>query len=171
MRPTALLDLMCKRRSIREYSNKPIIDKDIISIIEAARWAPSGLNNQPWRFVIIKDADTMAKLASLTKYSKIVKSASVLISVFLDTDEGYNRDKDLLAVGASIQNMLLMIESLGLGACWLGEILNQKGEVAKSLETPDTYELMAVLAIGHPKPKTRKGSRVPLSRLIYKEII
>lgn len=95
-----------ERRSIREYSDKLPLDKDIEKILEAAIWAPSGLNNQPWKFKIIKDKVEKNNLAKFTKYHDAIKSAPIAICVFLDNGATYNRDKDVMAIGASIQNML-----------------------------------------------------------------
>lgn len=158
-----ILNLIRTRRSIREYIDKIPSDDIIKTVIEAAGWAPSGLNNQPWRFVIIKDKNTKDKIATFTKYSEIISSAPALIAVFMDGDKSYSRDKDLQAIGACIENMLLAIHSLGLGACWLGEILNRKDEVAKYLNLPSSYELMAAISLGYPKTKGAKSSRIPLS--------
>lgn len=166
-----ILNLIKVRRSIREYTDKIPSDDIIKSVIEAGRWAPSGLNNQPWRFVIIKDKNTIDKISTFTKYSKIIRSAPTLIAVFMDKDESYNRDKDLQAIGACIENMLLTIHALGLGSCWLGEILNRKDEVAECLSLPKSYELMAVITLGYPKSKRQTSNRIPLSELIHKEIL
>ncbi len=78
---------------------------------------------------VIKDKGLKDEVAALTKYSKIVRSANTLIAVFLDHSSSYDRTKDAMAIGACIQNMLLTIHSLGLGAVWLGEILEKKEEV------------------------------------------
>ena len=120
-----ILDIILTRRSIREFESGPISEESLASILEAGRWAPSGLNNQPWRFVIIEDEQILYKLAYLTKYSSILLLAPLAIAVFLDKEASYSRDKDIMAIGACIQNMLLQVESLSLGACWMGEILNK----------------------------------------------
>lgn len=58
----SFLELVKKRRSIRRFKPDPISDEHIGKIIEAARWAPSGANSQPWEFVIIKDKETKEKI-------------------------------------------------------------------------------------------------------------
>ena len=97
-------------------------------ILEAGRWAPSGLNNQPWKFIVVQNRDTIEKLAGCTRYSSIVKGASVIITVFLDTPTMYDRTKDVQSIGAAIQNMLLACCELGLGPSGL-EVLNNKEQV------------------------------------------
>jgi nitroreductase len=141
---------LTERRSIREYAGEKVGDEQLMEILEAGRWAPSGLNNQPWKFMILR-GQIKDSLAHMTKYGRTITSADACIAVFLDGNAIYNREKDLQAVGACIQNMLLKIHGLGLGGVWLGEILNKKDEVQETLETH--YELMAVIAVGHPKEK------------------
>ena len=165
-----MLDYIKSRRAVREYLEKEPTDKAIEKILDAGRWAPSGLNNQPWRFVVIKDKDVKEDISRLTKYSKIVRSAPVLICVFLDNQEVYNRDKDMLSAGACIQNMILEAHSLCLGTCWLGEILNKKEKINQLLKVPRDYELMAVVTLGYPTPKRRTSTRQPLKDFIYKTI-
>ncbi len=138
----------------------------IETILEAGRWAPSGLNNQPWRFAVVTDTLIIKEFSKLTHYSGIVKSAKVLIPVFLDNAESYNRTKDVQAVGACLQNMLLEIHSLGLGAVWLGEIIKSNDQIKKILGVKDSLELMAVVALGYSDEKPKKVDRKALKDLI-----
>lgn len=163
-----IIDTIRERRSIREYYDKMPDDKDIEKILEAGRWAPSGLNNQPWKFLVIKEKNLKDGIAKFTKYGQIINSASVLICVFLDNSSTYNRDKDLMAIGACIQNMCLEAHSLGLGTCWLGEILNQKEKVHQYLNTDSDLELMACLTLGYPNESIIEGCRKPLKNFLIK---
>ncbi len=159
-----ILELVKTRRSVREFKKKDVSRDIIDEILEAGRWAPSGLNNQPWKFMVLIEEDKDS-LAEYTKYSQIVKSANKLIVVFFDKEDSYNRDKDLMAIGACIQNMLISTHSKELGACWLGEILNQKAQIHKLLKTPENLELAAVLALGYPLDSPRGGRRKKLKDL------
>jgi len=151
------------RRSIRKYTKEVVSDEKLMEILEAGRWAPSGLNNQPWRFVIIKDRKD--KLAAFTRYSHVIKEANLCIAVFLDHGSSYDRTKDLLAIGAAIQNMLLSAYSLGIGTCWLGEILNKKEKVNALLEVSQEMELVAVIALGYPNEKST-STRKEIDKLV-----
>jgi nitroreductase len=151
-----------RRRSIRQYTESTPKDKDIQTILEAGIWAPSGLNNQPWKFQVIKDKARKDGLAGFTKYGRIIKDAPVVIAVFLDNSATYNREKDILAVGACIQNMLLQAHELGLGTCWLGEILNRRQDVEKYLTIDTDYELMAVVTLGYSDEEVTEGCRKKL---------
>lgn len=162
-----MFELIKSRRSIRKFTEKNVDDGIINKIIEAGTWAPSGLNNQPWRFAVIKDGELKQEMSKLTHYSKIVLSANVLIAVFLDNALSYDRTKDVQAVGACIQNMLLFIHSVGLGAVWLGEILKSREMVLRMVEGPEDFELMAVIALGYPASKGGKGSRNKAGQSVF----
>ena len=160
-----LLGIIKERRSIRKFKKEAISAKAIDDILEAGRWAPSGLNNQPWKFMVL-EADKKDVLCEYTHYGSIIKSADKVILVFLDKDVVYNNEKDLLAIGACIQNMLLYIYSIELGACWLGEILNKRDEINKMLKIPSNLQLEAAIALGKPAEKPSLGKRKQLKNLM-----
>ncbi|MEW6388266.1 MAG: nitroreductase family protein [Thermodesulfobacteriota bacterium] len=164
-----ILKAIHDRRSVRDFVDTPVSRDLLMTALEAASWAPSGLNNQPWRFAIIWDQPSQESLAALTRYSHILKSASVLIAVFLDKEASYDYTKDCQAVGACLQNLLLALHSLDLGAVWLGEILKNKEGVREILNLPERFELMAVVAVGHPAHRSQKSHRRPLAELILLE--
>ncbi|MBI4682752.1 MAG: nitroreductase family protein [Nitrospirae bacterium] len=152
-------DLIKTRRSIRKYTDEPVSNEIINKIIEAGTWAPSGLNNQPWKFAIIKDNDLKVKISALTHYSRIIITSNALIAVFLDNAESYDRTKDTQAIGACIQNMLLYIHSIELGSVWLGEILKNKDKFLELIGCSGDLELMAVIALGYPAAEGGKVTR------------
>ena len=166
----AVLEAIFARRSVRQYTDDPVDHHDVQTILEAGRWAPSGLNNQPWRFAVVRDSKMREEVAKYTRYREIIRNAPVIIAVFIDNDASYDRTKDCQGIGACLQNMWLATHALGLGGVWLGEILKNKERVGEMLEAPETYELMAVLAIGHPKHRQQKSDRKPLSDLVFREV-
>ena len=82
----------------------------------------------------------------------------------------YDDVKDHQSAGACIQNMLLAVEALGLGAVWLGQILKQKEQVNTILDLSNDHDLMAVLAIGHPAHHKQKSTRKNLDDFILKKL-
>lgn len=162
-------DAIKNRRSIREFTEQAV-ERDLLGkIISAGIWAPSGLNNQPWRFVIIRDKELRAQLAQLTHYAHIVAAAPALIAVYLDQEKMYDRVKDHQAAGACIQNMLLTAHELGLGAVWLGQILANKDKVNEVLQLDNHYELAALIALGYPSHRNQQSQRQPLEKFILHE--
>ena len=153
------------RRSIRRF-RKELVPQEIIgNVLEAGRWAPSGLNNQPWRFIVL-DKEEKDALAGFTKYAAIIKSADKIVLMFIDKGSSYNYEKDLMAIGSCAQNMLLYIHSQGYGACWLGEILNKREEIQNLLRTSKTLELEVVIALGRPLTRSKPGKRDTIERLM-----
>ncbi|GAB6058772.1 nitroreductase family protein [Desulfonatronum parangueonense] len=166
-----IFEALHQRRSVRKFTDQPVDSEHLRRILDAGRWAPSGLNNQPWRFLAIRKNDPRQEaLAGLTKYAAIVRNAGALIAVFLHKPAVYHEGKDHQAAGACIQNMLLAIHGLGLGGVWLGEIINQEEQVIQALNlNPDEYRIMAVIALGHPA-HPGASSRRPLEELLLEAL-
>ena len=162
-----VLEAIHERRSIRKYTDEPVSREDLTAILEAGRWAPTGLNNQPCRFAVaLAGSELQEGLAGQTKYGHVVRGAGALIALLLDKTAVYNEMKDHQAAGATMQNMMLAAHSLGLGSVWLGEIVNQSAGVLGVLGLdPEKYELQAVLAVGHPAQKG-SSSRKPLADML-----
>ena len=160
-----------ERRSIRKYTDAPVSDETLTVILDAGRWAPSGLNNQPWRFLVVKREDPRhEELAGCTKYARIVKSSAACIAVMLEREAMYSEMKDHQGAGACVQNMLLAVHALGMGAVWLGQIVNDQAASLGALGLdPEKYELQAVIALGHPDQKGG-SDRKPLSDLMLEEL-
>ena len=144
-----LLNLIKSRRSVRNFVYKKIDNDTIGAVLECARWAPSGRNSQPWKVSIVSHPTVKRLIAENSKYGGIIESAYLNFVVFLDLERGYDRTKDVLAIGAFIQNMLLAIHAKGLGAVWIGEILKNKEKVSEIFKlSPDKFELMGVITCG-----------------------
>ncbi len=161
-----VIDAIHERRSIRDFTSQPVDFHLLMDIIEAGTWAPSGLNNQPWRFAIVTNPETKALFEPLTRYGKVIRRCQALIPVFIDKDAMYHEVKDHQAMGACIQNMLLAAHSMGLGAVWLGEILKNAARVRELLGLSENLELMAVIAMGYPASKDQHSNRKPLDEVI-----
>lgn len=165
------LEQIHNRRSVRAYKQAEVSQEQLKTILEAGIAAPSGKNGQPWRFVVVqKDKVLLKKLAAETVYFASVSQADCLIFVFLDKPESYHYLKDVQAIGACIENMLLAADALGLGACWNGEILRNSDRVKKILSIDKRYDFMAMIVVGYPdvghdmlRPKKKPLSEVMLS--------
>ena len=94
--------------------------------------------------------------------------ADTFIVVYLDRENSYNYKKDLQGVGAAIENICLQATALGLGSCWIGEILTKESQVNRILSVPQTFELMALICIGYENKNLERTKRMDLKDLIYK---
>jgi nitroreductase len=161
-----VLEAIYKRRSIRHFTREPVPRETILEIIRAGSWAPSGLNNQPWRFAIVTEPELKTKFEGLTRYCGIIAQSQALIPVFVDREAMYNPTKDYQSMGACLQNMLLAAHSMEIGAVWLGEILKNGDKVRELLNLPGTLELMAVIAMGHPAKRDQTSERKSIEEVI-----
>lgn len=133
----------------------PIEKEKIMLMLNAARCAPSAENLQPWRFIILQENQAlMEKIAALSVYEKFLKTASCFILVYLDTQTITEKLfkcelKHRQAIGAAIQNMMLSAHEMGLGTCWIGEILKREAELNTLVGAPPGLELMAMVSIGY----------------------
>ena len=156
-----VLDALHERRSIRKYTDEPVSREVLLQILDAGRWAPSGKNNQPWKFGALLAGDPrVEQLAGLSKYQPMIQSGKAFVAVFLDKSRMYDPLKDHQGAGACIQNMLLAAHALGLGGVWVGEILKNTPQVLDLFQLDqDSYEFMALLVFGHPAAKGASSRR------------
>lgn len=157
------------RTSIRLYKKQSVEHEKLDAILQSALLAPSAKNIQPWRFVVVQqDKELIHSIADLMQRSTFIKTADCLICVFLDKDSAFDRTKDCQSIGACIENMLLTATSLGIGSCWIGEILDRQAEVKELLQVDnDRYDLMAIISLGYPlRPNATRTPRKPLSECV-----
>jgi len=168
----SVMTCILNRRSIRAYTSEEVSKDAIMQLLTAANWAPSGNNMQPWRFsVVMNNKELIKKLSSLTVYHNWVKNAPCLLAVFLDTKSFDDKFPNIYlkhtqSIGAAIQNILLAAHELGLGTCWIGEILKNEDKVRELLEVSDDLQLMAVISVGYPSAGNLKSKRRDISENI-----
>jgi nitroreductase len=144
-----LLEFIKSRKSIRSFIYEKIDNTTIKEILECGRWAPSGNNTQPWKVCVVTHPTVKRMLAELSKYENIIESAYVNFVIFLDHEKGYDPVKDVQAIGAFIENILLAVHAKELGGAWIGEILQKKEQVNEIFKfSKERYELMALIAVG-----------------------
>ena len=164
-----MLNLIQSRTSVRLYKKQSIEQEKLDAILQCAILAPSAKNIQPWRFVVVQqDKALIRDIVGLMQRSTFIKTADCLICVFLDKDSAFDRTKDCQSIGACIENMLLTATSLGIGSCWIGEILDRQTEVKELLQVDnDRYDLMAIISLGYPlRPNATVTPREPLSECV-----
>ena len=155
------------RHSIRGYSKQEVDASIIEKLIQAAIYAPSGKNVQPWRFKIITDHNLINNISDLSTYGKWLRTAPCFIMVYLDKKSSYNHIKDMQSCGAAIQNILLCANSLGIGSCWVGEILTKANEIGSLLVIEnEKYELAALLTVGYKVGRSLNAGRNSIEKFM-----
>ena len=167
------------RWSPRAMLGEPISDEELFTLFEAARWAPSNNNEQPWRFVYAKkgtkDFDKFFNL--LIEFNQLwCKNASVLICLIakktFSNNNSYNRN-NMSDSGSAWENLALQASTMGLVAHGMGGYDVEKAH--KDLKVPDDYEVVHMIAIGKPSsvdvlPERMQKSEAPNSRKPVNEI-
>ena len=159
-----LIQAIHTRKSIRSFQKQKISKENLERILTSGMLAPSGKNGQPWKFWLIQEnKEKLQSIADLTLYKDFVRKSDCLILVFLDKLHSYHYVKDVQAIGACMENMLLTITDIGLGGCWIGEILNRDLFVKKILQLDNRYELMGLIAVGYPEQSNKAPIKKKLS--------
>lgn len=154
-----ILEIIKTRRSIRRYK-KEIPDEELIKrCIEAACYAPSSKDSQPWSFVLVKDKEKIRELSKTQPYSGFLENAPFVIVALVDENKSNHWLEDC---SCAIMLLLLEAHSLGLGACWnavyLPETQKREDYVRRVLNIPKNYRVIANIGIGYPdeKPLTKR---------------
>lgn len=103
------------------------------------------------------------ELSALSIYGHWMKKSSCFIVIFLDNSVSYNYIKDVQSCGAVMQNMMLAAHAMGVGSCWIGEILSKENDVKSILEVQnDKLELMGIITLGYQKSEPKNVGRKPI---------
>ena len=139
--------------SVRHFTKEPIPDEIVTQLLQAANWAPSAGNLQPWYLYVVKDEKIKQEVAKVCYNQPQVEEAAVLIVVLADpakSNEQYGeRGAQLYCLqdsAAAVQNMLLAAEALGIGACWVGAFDEVK--LQRIVEAAPRLRAVAVVCIG-----------------------
>jgi len=175
----SLLKLICQRRSIRRFLESPIPREKILLCLEAARWAPSAENVQPWRFLVIDDPEVKQRFAEkvfsgIYFPSRFAQHAPVLILVMARLDILANRvgkqiqgvAYHLLDIGMAGEHLVLQAEELGLSTCWIGWFNLKKAR--KFFSIPRKYKIISLIALGYAaKRPPRAPRKKKLSEIVW----
>src|SRR4030042_595273 len=152
------------RRSIRNFKKQTIPEETITQLIEAASYAPSAGNIQPWQFIIVRKPTVKKKLAESALNQAYVEQAPVVIVVCADekrSSMGYGtRGRTLYCLqdtAAATQNILLTAYSLRLGTCWIGAF--NEDEAREAVNAPEGVRPVAIIPVGIPDRTPKQRSR------------
>jgi nitroreductase len=142
-----IIEVIKKRRSIREYQERPIAKKDLEALVDAARFAPTARGVEPWEFIVITEAATLKKIGEMAENGRFLLKAKACIAVFCSDTKYYLEDGC-----TATQNILLAATALGIGSCWVaGDKKPYCGEISRLLNTPENYRLISLISLGFPK--------------------
>jgi nitroreductase len=162
-----VIDAIKKRRSIRKYKRTPIVKETLIRMLEAARWAPSGGNRQPWEFIVVKNPNVRRNVADLTPGGKFLTDAQVMIVVVIDPKKD---PRHYIEDGAIVTtHILLAAHALGVGSCWVGAFDSEyEANVKDILHVPSDFRIASLISLGYPAEERTKERKI-LKDLVHYE--
>jgi nitroreductase len=169
-----VLEAIRGRRSIRAFKNEDISAEAVDKLLDAACWAPSAGNIQPWEFIIVRKPEIKARLVEAARDQLFIKEAPVVVVVCADeyrSSQRYGqRGTNLYCIqdtAAAVQNMHLAAHSLGLGTCWVGAF--NEDETRTILNLPVGTRPIAMIPVGYADESPSPRGRRPKSKIIHYE--
>lgn len=142
------------RRTVRKYSGAPVPREHLAQIVDAGRLAASGMNRQPWTFVVVTDPAQLARLRIPADHWSA--QAGAVIAVVLDPESPWWVEDG----AAAVQNMLLAAHALGYGACWLeGYTRRNEAVFRQALGVPASRRLFTLVSVGVPAERPEKEKK------------
>jgi nitroreductase len=157
-----LFEAIAARASVRNLKPIDIPDADLERILDAGRRAPSGRNTQPLDFIVVRDSDTIGKLA---KAQACLADVSLVIVLVADpaTSNFWLED-----IAAATENMLLAITALGYASVWIeGTLLRAEADHKKALGVPENMRLMVALPVGKAAEPAAQAQKRPLREMVH----
>lgn len=173
-----ILPIIKSRKSVHQFGYRKVSDRNINKILEAAVWAPSFLNTQPWTFIVVKNVETIEKLMALAYYGYFHHRPPVLIAVVIKPrsvdqkilrKEGFKEfieTHEYIDVGFPVSNMINEAKSLGIDS-FIVSPHTQKAN--KILSVPQDRKTVLLVGLGYEKKTAYKKPRVrkPLEEVVF----
>jgi nitroreductase len=155
---------------IRQFKDEPVPDEIVEQLLDLARWTGSSKNSQPWHFIVVRDRESLRRIAGLRPNINWASSAPVGIAIVLD---GTNPMSEAYDEGRVTERLLTGATMLGYGGgvAWFGEPAHQ-AEAKRILGIPDARSARQIVTIGRPKstadprPTGPSRGRKPLVDLV-----
>jgi nitroreductase len=140
------------RRSVRHFTDEPVSEEQVNTLLRAAMQAPSAVNAQPWHFVVVNERPLLKAITSIHPYAECVHQAPLAVLVCADLALEKSPGYWVQDCSAATQNLLLAARALGLGAVWLGiyPIQERIEGLRRLLHLPERVQPLSLAAVGHP---------------------
>lgn len=174
-----LHDLIAKRRSGRVIDpDRSVEEEKVLSLLEAARWAPSCSNNQPWRFIVSRGSSLDAVRDCLSRGNSWARRAPLIFTIASKPDldcQIKERDYYPLGIGLALENLLLQGIHLDLVVHPIAGFSEKK--IKETLQIPEEYRIHALVIVGYPgsaeglEEEVLEKERTPRERKPMEEIV
>ncbi len=159
------LEVLFTRRSIRKYTNEPVTEENLKTILEAGMNAPSANNRQPWHFVVVDDRAKLNAIMEVHPYSRMLAEAPIAIVVCGDSKISASYWPQDCA--AATENILLAARALDLGTVWMGVYPGEErvNDIQALFNLPQHIQPLAIIALGHPAEEKGRVDRYKAERV------
>lgn len=157
------------RRSVRNFKDQSIEKEKIEEILRAAMHAPTAMNKQPWKFIVVTNIDVIRKLSKMAMYSMPLETATACVIALGDTTKDDRPEGCNTACSVAIQNLMLQAKSLDIGSCWIGVYpLEDRMEYVKSIvDVADELIVHSLVALGYSEGDSTVVDRFDESLVTY----
>jgi nitroreductase len=145
------IETLLTRRSVRHFTDQPVTEDQIQTLLRAAMHAPSACNQQPWHFIVITSRDQRSAIAEMHPYAKMLKQAPLAIIVCADLSLETCAGNWAIDCAAAMQNLLLAAHAAGLGSVWVGihPVEKRVQEISAYLGLPAFAVPLCLAAVGY----------------------
>jgi nitroreductase len=167
-----MLKVIHNRKSVRNFTGELVTQDQLDILLKAAMAAPSAVNCQPWKFIIVTDRKTLNKLGDALPYAKMIYKAGAAIIVCSIPSEAHKQMVEYAIIDATLasENILLATEALGLGAIWTAAYPypDRMESVRSILNIPSNVIPLNVIPLGYPTGADKPKNKFTPNK-IYKE--
>lgn len=157
------LNLIYGRRSVRTYQDKQIDEWVVRELLESAMAAPSAVAKDPWHFIVVRNPNTLQRIAQALPNGQMLGQAPLGIIVCGDQAKAHDEEESYMLqdCAAAIENLLLAASGLGLGGCWLGVHPRQDRitHIRTLFDLPEHIVPVSVIALGYPAETKKQRTR------------
>ncbi len=165
------LEAIFNRRSIRQYTNRPLTDEIVETLLKAAMYAPSAVNKQPWHFIVFRDREIMEKIILIHQNASMLRHATAAILVCWDEELQHDVGYGPVDCSAATQNILLSAYSLGLGSVWVGLYprIKRMESIHEIFGLPQNIKPFSIISLGYPAEEKKMPDRFNRDRIHFEK--
>lgn len=156
------LQCLMTRRSVRSFSDEPLTQQELETLIRAAQQAPSAHNTRPWLFLSLTEREILHRLVPMTPWWALLDQCAAAVVICVDTrlleQKSLLPEFQTLSCAAAMENMLLAAHAMGLGGVWLGMCQGQENydNFRQILGIPEWARVIGMAAFGHPADTAKR---------------
>ncbi|GCC10637.1 NADH dehydrogenase [archaeon] len=163
-----MIDAILKRRSIRKYEDKEMLEEDIKEILEAAMYAPSAWGTRPWHFIVVKKSELKQKLSEATPYASHAAKAPVLIVLVADMNLAKKWVEDM---SIAADHIMLQATDLGYGSCFIQirgsneKVQDAQEYIRELLKIPSDFNVECIVTLGKTAEEKDAHTRKEIDKM------